>query len=141
MNINLTLRKGNNTYNVTEINNDIVKLKQEANETNFKLTLIADEDIYLDSAVVSYDQKYSINDLIFVNGYQSWTDTFEYRITKRLRNVEKLPRTLLNAYSFKMYGDAYFKKYKSTIRHGYDLGYIKGKHNLTIFTKCLKSIQ
>jgi len=139
MNINITLRKGNNTYNVTEINNDIVKLKQEANGNNFKLTLIADEDIYLDSAVVSYDQKYSLNDLIFVNGYQSWTDTFEYRITKRLRNVEKLPKFLLNAYSFKMYGDAYFKKYKSTIRHGYDLGYIKGKHNLTIMNANVKN--
>lgn len=65
--------------------------------------------------------------LYFLNGYQSWTDTKEFNLYDKQRNVKKLPKFLLNAYAFDRYGDALFYDYKRNILHGYDLFYGKGE--------------
>ncbi len=68
------------------------------------------------------------NDLYFLNGYQSWTDTKEFTPKERQRNVKKLPKFILNAFSFDRYGDASFYKYDKNVVHGYDIFYNKGNN-------------
>ncbi len=68
-------------------------------------------------------------DVFFLNGYQSWTDTKETYLSEKERNVKKLPRFLVDMFSFDRYGDALFYKYDSGKLHGYDIFYRKGSVN------------
>ena len=67
------------------------------------------------------------NDLYFMNGYQSWTDTKEFTPKARERDIKKLPRALVKAFAFDRYGDASFYTYGKHLLHGYDIFYCKGK--------------
>lgn len=70
--------------------------------------------------------------LFFMNGYQSWTDSAEVRVSSKERNVMSLPKALVNAFSFDKYGDAFFYKYDKNRLHGYDTFYVKGSAELFI---------
>ena len=67
------------------------------------------------------------DDLFLLNGYQSWTDTKETYISEKEHNLNKLPRSLINAFSFDRYGDYTFYDYNKNVLHGYDIFYKKGK--------------
>ena len=69
------------------------------------------------------------SDLIYLNGYQSWTDTCEQRLSVKEKSLRHLPRWLINAYSFDRYGDYHFYPYSARRVHGYDLFYRKGSLN------------
>ena len=66
------------------------------------------------------------DDLYFLNGYQSWTDTRETYPREREKDLSRLPRFLIDAFAFDRYGDALFYDYKKEELHGYDLFYAKG---------------
>ncbi|MBR0466888.1 MAG: alpha-galactosidase [Clostridia bacterium] len=68
------------------------------------------------------------DDLFLMNGYQSWTDTKETYISEKEHNLKKLPRRLIDAFSFDRYGDYTFYDYDKNILHGYDVFYKKGKN-------------
>ena len=68
------------------------------------------------------------DDLYFLNGYQSWTDTREFTPAERERNIKKLPKFIINAFSFDSYGDSSFYTYGKHLAHSYDLFYCKGKN-------------
>lgn len=64
--------------------------------------------------------------LYFTNGYQSWTDSAERTLKEKERDVTRLPKRLVNAFSFDRYGDATFYPYSRRKLHGYDVFYAKG---------------
>ena len=61
----------------------------------------------------------------FMNGYQSWTDTREFTYKEKEHDVTKLPRFVINAFSFDRYGDPLFYDYSKKKIHGYDVFYSK----------------
>lgn len=97
---------------------------EEGNRHTVKLR--AKREIRLSRFFQSFPFSFHQNDLVFLNGYQSWTDTKEFMPAERERNVKKLPKFLLNAYAFDRYGDASFYAYKDALLHGYDVFYCKG---------------
>lgn len=115
---------------------DEIDVTAERNGT--RVTLRAVKDIVLDSAVIPIDFKKDIRSSVFVNGYQSWTATKEYRatddltLTERQRNLDRLPSFLVKGYSFKSYGSQYFHKTKSSSLVGVDYAYIKGRSEIFI---------
>ncbi len=78
------------------------------------------------------DMKALKDSFFFMNGYQSWTDTKEFRTCEKERDVMKLPRKLVDMFSFDKYGDAFFYKYGKDYLHGYDTFYAKGPRELFI---------
>ena len=78
---------------------------------------------------VEKEKKDKKGDLWFMNGYQSWTDTKEFYISEREKNVSRLPKFLINSFAFDRYGDALFYSYSKKYLHGYDLFYVKGSIN------------
>lgn len=76
----------------------------------------------------------NFKDLYFLNGYQSWTDTKEYKLSKRLRNIKKSPHIITNMFAMDKYGDSNFYKYSIRKSHGYDLFYSRGKHEIFIYS-------
>ena len=91
------------------------------------VTLLAKKELCLSHFNQSFPFSADRDDLYFLNGYQSWTDTKEFSPAEREKDVKKLPRFLINAFSFDSYGDASFYKYGKHILHGYDIFYCKGK--------------
>lgn len=91
------------------------------------VTLRAQKGIELLEFAAAYPFTPDKDDLYFFNGYQSWTDTKEFAAKERERDVNKLPKFLINAFSFDRYGDASFYGYGKNRMHGYDVFYCKGK--------------
>ena len=85
------------------------------------VTLIAKEDIELLEAIDLLPIPTNHHDLYFFNGYQSWTDTKEFKLVDRLRNIKKSPHIIAKMYAMDAYGDNRFYKYSIKKSHGYDL--------------------
>ena len=76
----------------------------------------------------TYSHGYKKDDRFFVNGYQSWTDSFEYAYNDKLKNVRKIPKFLTKAFAFDKYGDGFFYEYQKNVFHGFDISYVQGSN-------------
>ena len=125
-------RKNGKKYKIKESNNDLfIDVHIVNNRTVVKL--IANEDVELIKAKDSIPFNITLKDRYFLNGYQSWTDTNEYSVLKRLRNINKSPHIIVHKYAMKAYGDSLFYKYSIRKLHGYDVFYSKGQNESFIF--------
>ena len=99
----------------------------------YTVTLIAKKDIELIEAIDLLPIPTNLKDLYFLNGYQSWTDTKEFKLADRLRNIKKSPHIISHMFAMHAYGDNHFYKYSIKKSHGYDLFYSKGKNESFIY--------
>ena len=107
--------------------NDDFELITKQEKGRYTVTLRAKKELCLSNFKKSFPFSSDKDDLYFLNGYQSWTDTKEFLPTERQKDISKLPRFLVNAFAFDGYGDASFYKYGKHLLHGYDIFYCKGK--------------
>ena len=98
------------------------------------ITLTAKEDITLGQADTFLEFKVNNQDLYFLNGYQSWTDTKEFKLSKKLRNINNGPHLISKIFALKQYGDVLFYKYSRNKSHGYDVFYSKGQNESFIYS-------
>ena len=118
-----TASRSNADVNISEV--------REGNHTCIKL--LASAEITLAKADVSYPCFINFKDLYFLNGYQSWTDTKEYKLAKQLRDIRKSPHIVSAMFAMDKYGDSHFYNYSIRKSHGYDVFYSKGKHECFIY--------
>ena len=118
----------------TDVSNEVVEINVVTKQNRTTVVLKAKKDIKIESAEILEPYTYNTEDLIFVNGYQSWTDTKEFTVKENLKNIYKMPKFLVNMFAFDKYGDAPFKKYRKGVLHGFDYSYIRGKKPLFIGT-------
>lgn len=124
--------KVNGQIKSTKVSNDDVTISARQEKNRITITVLAMNDVEL---VASYDehvQKYSKKDRFFVNGYQSWTDSFEYGYNDVLKDATKLPKCLNEKFAFDKYGDSFFYKYQKDVLHGFDVSYVTGEDPLFI---------
>ena len=107
---------------------DVVKT-----ENRTSVTLTAKCDLELVKAIELFPLKTNKKDLYFLNGYQSWTDTKEFKLADRLRNIKKSPHIISHMFAMHAYGDSHFYKYSIKKSHGYDLFYSKGENESFIY--------
>ncbi len=71
---------------------------------------------------------------IFVNGYQSWTDSREFFPNERMKGISKFAGPVMKKYQFDKYGDYQFAQYsgKPGVFHGYTYGYVREKDELLL---------
>ena len=117
---------------------NLVSIEEVKKNNRITITIKAKEDIELISALYNLPFSFTKKDLIFLNGYQSWTDTKETyfsekeKLSKRASrfkgelSFEKTKDNLLNKYAFDRYGDVLFYPYSKHKLHGYDVFYVKG---------------
>ena len=84
--------------------------------------------------------EYSKDDKIFVNGYQSWTDSMEYEPNSQMKELTRLTqflvtKTILRRIGLPKSGDALFWKYprKKGIFYGWSYGYVRRGNQVEIF--------
>ena len=108
-------------------------IKVSVSEGRLTANITAKADLTLKSAVKHYSFAVNEKDLYFFNGYQSWTDSKEFYLKEKEKDVYKLPKFLLNAFSLDGYGDATFYKYAKNFQHGYDVFWSKGETERFIY--------
>ena len=128
----ITYFKNGKKHNASTSNTDFTLSEvRDGNHTVVKL--LASEEITLAKAEVSYPCHINFKDLYFLNGYQSWTDTREYHLRERLRNIKKSPHIISHMFAMDKYGDATFYKYSIRKSHGYDVFYSKGQFESFVY--------
>ena len=109
--------KNGKKYTTTTSNADVtISENREGNRTIVKL--LAGEEITLAKADITSPCHINFKDLYFLNGYQSWTDTKEYKLSKQLRDIKKSPHIISNMFAMDRYGDATFYNYSIRKSHG-----------------------
>lgn len=122
--VNYTVAGENKTASASNDDLELVAAEEDGRVTTL---LRAKKELRLLSVFQELPFSTDKDDLYFLNGYQSWTDTKEFTVSERERDVSKLPKFLVNAFAFDRYGDASFYKYGKNVMHGYDVFYAKGK--------------
>lgn len=102
------------------------------NDTYEELKLVVNPhvEIKIHSLVIEMMYKFNKNQRIYVNGYQSWTDSKEFFLDEKMKRLSKLATPLLNKYQFHKYGDYSFKKYSNRVGdfHGFTYGYMRSQN-------------
>lgn len=72
---------------------------------------------------------------IFMNGYQTWTKSSELGIRGYTRGLNKVPKNIVNKYSFDRYGDYHFVKYpeRKGVMHGESWCYFRNNDSYRLF--------
>ena len=120
------------TFNENFSNDDF---KATVNFNNFnkykkiKVSIIPTSELEIEKLSITTNYYFKNNDRIFVNGYQSWTDSREFFISEKLKSISKFATPIIKKYQFDKYGDYTFKKYsrKSGEFHGYTYSYIRNQ--------------
>ena len=106
---------------------------QETRDGNRRIiTVTAFQDIVLEDAYMYFRKYYTPEDSIMANGYQSWTATKEFSMGESLKDLDRLPKRLIDKYSFKSYGSQAFWKNEKKVPLGFDFSYIEGESPLFI---------
>lgn len=106
-------------------------IKHKINETEdaseVTIHIIPKCEIKIELLSIKLSYEFDHDDRIFVNGYQSWTDSKEFFVDEKMKTLSKLAKPLLPHYQFDKYGDYGFKSYSKHKGdfHGYTYGYIR----------------
>ena len=110
--------------------------------TDGRLTadIITQCDIKIKKFQVIFSYEYTDNPFIFVNGYQSWTDSREYSVNEKMnglsRKKERSVKSSVKADSGQgRAGDIFFCDYprKKGAFYGYSYGYVRNEGNVDLF--------
>ncbi len=104
-----------------------LKLNESTHISTLKLSVLPHRSLTMHSLIIELKHAFSKDETIFMNGYQSWTDSREFFIDEKLHSISKLAYPLLDKYQFDKYGDTNFKKTsrRSGDFHGYTYAYLR----------------
>jgi len=95
------------------------------------ITLCPKQPILLRNAVVTFHHTFTPDDSIFLNGYQSWTDSHEMDIHQMMPGLTLVPDALIQSNHLDRYGDYRFARYPQP--HGFTYAYIRRGESLRFF--------
>lgn len=109
-----------------------VEMKTDEKLSNLKVSIVPKSSMEIDKLYIESDFSFHSKQKVFVNGYQSWTDSREFFIDESLKSYSKMVTPLNKRFQFDKYGDYTFKKYsgKPGEFHGYTYAYIREDDNI-----------
>ena len=116
----------NNKKLKTSVSNSDMKVFSTHHHARHVVKIKAKKDLTLLKADHKIAFFVNHKDKYFLNGYQSWTDTAEFYLSKRERNIKKSPHIITHMFAMDKYGDSSFYRYSIRKSHGYDIFYSKG---------------
>lgn len=114
--------------------NDDYEIKAEETDDRLKLRLFPKAEMEISSFSLTFDYDYIKYNRIFVNGYQSWTDSREYHPDEMMTVVNKLVRKKILNSPASRGSDMHFvpaETEKGTF-HGYSYSYIRNGINIDL---------
>lgn len=100
----------------------------------FKLNLKAKKAFEIKDLYLQMGYRYRNGEKVFINGFQSWTETREYDLEEKLSPLSKLVWDMMS-----FYGDYSFKPYKDEpgYFHGYTYSYLRKVNGEFLFVGSL----
>ena len=130
VNVRFAYRADGKGYTVTtaeSIRNNRISLDIKNDTETFSASVTTKSEIEIAKLAAEFEYVPEATDRIFLNGYQSWTDSAEHDIRGRVRGIDHIPDLVSEKYAFAAYGDYSFVKYSRTRGHihGFSYGYVK----------------
>lgn len=116
----------------TSISDDNLTITEKTSGSRKTVSVKANADVELLRAVSDIAFKVLPDDRIFANGYQSWTETNEFKFGEKLNDLNKLPKKLVEHFAFKAYGSQGFAPIPKDSHISFDIMYTKGRNPLFI---------
>ena len=98
-----------------------------------RVNLLAKKDMELITCSFKKPFHYRKDDQIFLNGYQSWTDTREYDFSEEVHSMNRVPQKVQEHYHFESYGDAWFWQYHKKNFHSFTYSYVRRARGKCVF--------
>ena len=129
-NVKFAYRVNGKGYSVTtaeSIGNNRISLDIKESGETFNASIRSKSEIEIVKLAAEFEYEFKETDAIFLNGYQSWTDSYECDIHGKFRNIDLIPSPITDKYALSAYGDYDFVKYsrRRGNMHGWSYGYIK----------------
>ena len=134
------------------VRNDRMFFEVETDGNTFSAVIHTDNEIQINNISATFEYPFMSAEKIFLNGYQSWTDSIEHPISDSMRGLKYTPKHYLEQYALTQYGDYNFTDYPFTPgeMHGWTYGYVRHENEYDFFgsldersgfTKILTSIR
>ena len=109
------------------IKNDLVSLEISTEGDIFNASVECSDEIIITELTAQFKFGYCESDHIFLNGYQSWTDSYEHSIYDKMKGIDHIPFSISEKFAFSQYGDYNFTGYSGAPGelHGWSYGYIR----------------
>ena len=116
-----------NASTTRSLETEDVSLQIRTEDDVFSASLTAKREIRIDHLRAVFSCKFAPSEKVFLNGYQSWTDSHEHPIADKMRGVDHIPLLVAKKYALSQYGDYNFVKYSAEPghMHGWSYGYIR----------------
>ena len=114
----------------SSLHNDRMSLDITTNGDIFTVIITSNSEITIKKVCAEFEYSFNDDDNIFLNGYQSWTDSIEHGIHDKMRGISHIPSAIREKYAFSQYGDYNFADYGEDM-HGWSYGYIRNGYNYT----------
>lgn len=90
-----------------------------------KIVIVSKKEITIHSARLTGSMELLENTRLFMNGFQSWTDSQELRQNERMKNISYLVKSIVRKFELDRYGDYTFVKYphRKGRFHGFTYGF------------------
>lgn len=91
------------------------------------------KELEIEKVLLEYKYNYEESSKVFLNGFQSWSDSREFYIKEKLKGISPIvPNTVIKKNSLESYGDYHFKEYSKTkgVFHGFTYSYIRNNNIL-----------
>lgn len=128
--VSFSYREGDELFSVKtqrSLSSDRVSLEINTNGNVFSVWVRTDREIMLKDITAVFEYPFGSKERVFLNGYQSWTDSAERHINGIMHGISHIPRRLSDKYAFSQYGDYNFAAYslKPGEMHGWSYGYVR----------------
>lgn len=102
-------------------------------ESRTRITIRAKKKLTLVTSSIKEPYQYRSGSRIYINGYQSWTDSREYELYEHIHNMNRLPKAIKTRFHFEAYGDTWFLKYHKDNFHSFTFTYVRKPDGNTDF--------
>ena len=107
----------------------------DCREDRISLRLHSEGETVLGDIKLKFNFPFEKHDMLYLNGYQSWTDSRERGVKGRMHSLDRVPKRIVEKYSLDRYGDNRFVTYSRSHRqqHGFTYGYVRRDEDFTLF--------
>ena len=107
----------------------------ENREERFTLRLHSEGETELHCVSANFRFDFEKHDMLYLNGYQSWTDSRERGVKDRMHSLDRVPKKVVQKFSLDRYGDNRFVRYSHARgqQHGFTYGYVRRGEEYTLF--------
>lgn len=128
------------TYKTQKLNNEHFEISVSAQDDCLFARINPKTAVSFRKLCFELPYRYEKDSKIFVNGYQSWTDSFEYSVGEQMHELSRLTefcitKTPVKAVGLPKSGDSLFHKFprKPDFFYGWSYGYVRNGEQVTIF--------